>query len=498
VTNLLGIHAQTELGKMQALEAGKKIRKLIESEGKPFKIFCIHSPYKRTIQTSDKVRKAFSDAEILGVQEEVQLREQDFGGSFQDVEKKRMEQAERLRYGRFFYRFPSGESGADVYDRITILENHLLRDIDAGRFPEDTILVLVTHGLAMRIFLMRWFHWTVDQFLKVSNPNNAEPIVLECFAEKHENVAEETKALYRLSERSHAVMEGLEHDMGHSHRYHAFKSTKWVFDNVGGMSIARPTLRVPSDLVPSPTAAHAPSPVGTAYGIGSLVPRSHRGSISHLQSLAEEQPMDAPLDIPDGDSRASEPNEQCGTEPPTAGGTALQRMEQSRFPDRDATRESTAALLAGAGAAHEAEAATAEVAAADAARVPRDGFPQPYITREANAAALAGAGAAHEAATAQATTTHTAAAGHTGDLDACSPTGFHSGHGLRQRVADKLARISIKAGENGDRTAGETTDNPALRGSPGDAWGRLMNDGWGSSVADGDGSIQGLRSTYAF
>lgn len=48
-----------------------------------------------------------------------------------------MEQAERLRYGRFFYRFPSGESGADVYDRITILENHLLRDIDAGRFPGD-------------------------------------------------------------------------------------------------------------------------------------------------------------------------------------------------------------------------------------------------------------------------------------------------------------------------------------------------------------------------
>ena len=58
----------------------------------------------------------------------------------QDVEKKRMEQAERLRYGRFFYRFPNGESGADVYDRITILETHLIRDIDAGRFPCATPL----------------------------------------------------------------------------------------------------------------------------------------------------------------------------------------------------------------------------------------------------------------------------------------------------------------------------------------------------------------------
>ena len=31
----------------------------------------------------------------------------------------RVDKALRLRYGRFFYRFPDGESAADVYDRIT-------------------------------------------------------------------------------------------------------------------------------------------------------------------------------------------------------------------------------------------------------------------------------------------------------------------------------------------------------------------------------------------
>lgn len=31
----------------------------------------------------------------------------------------RMEKELRQRYGRFFYRFPDGESAADVYDRIT-------------------------------------------------------------------------------------------------------------------------------------------------------------------------------------------------------------------------------------------------------------------------------------------------------------------------------------------------------------------------------------------
>ena len=40
-------------------------------------------------------------------------------GNFQDREKMRAEKAIRLRYGRFFYRFPNGESAADVYDRIT-------------------------------------------------------------------------------------------------------------------------------------------------------------------------------------------------------------------------------------------------------------------------------------------------------------------------------------------------------------------------------------------
>jgi hypothetical protein len=43
-----------------------------------------------------------------------------------------------------------------VYDRLTIFEDHLIRDINAGRYANGTTLVLVTHGLALRIFLMRW------------------------------------------------------------------------------------------------------------------------------------------------------------------------------------------------------------------------------------------------------------------------------------------------------------------------------------------------------
>jgi hypothetical protein len=87
--------------------------------------------------------------------------------------------AERNSYGRFFYRFPNGESGADVYDRLTVFEDHLVRDMDAGRFADNTQIVIVTHGLSLRVFLSRWFHWTVGEYETVYNPPSCVPLMLE-------------------------------------------------------------------------------------------------------------------------------------------------------------------------------------------------------------------------------------------------------------------------------------------------------------------------------
>jgi hypothetical protein len=39
---------------------------------------------------------------------------------------------------RFYYRFPEGESTADVYNRVAIFEDNLLRDIRAVRGLRDT------------------------------------------------------------------------------------------------------------------------------------------------------------------------------------------------------------------------------------------------------------------------------------------------------------------------------------------------------------------------
>jgi len=193
-------------GRAQAREAGRNIAQVMPVGSR---LFFYYSPYRRSRETVHGIRSVLPEGMVRGAQEEVQLREQDFG-NFQDEDGKRHEKAERIRFGRFFYRFPNGESGADVYDRITIFEDHLVRDINAGRFSNDTCLCLITHGLTLRIFLMRWFHWTVEEFLNVYNPNNATPVVMERVQPTTD--AEpwvHTKSLYRITEDSRLLMPGI-------------------------------------------------------------------------------------------------------------------------------------------------------------------------------------------------------------------------------------------------------------------------------------------------
>ncbi|KAJ7570731.1 hypothetical protein O6H91_01G133300 [Diphasiastrum complanatum] len=177
--------ALTETGWRQAVHCGRRIRKLIDDDCvDDWQVYFYVSPYKRTLQTLRGIGMAFEPQRIAGVREEPRVREQDFG-NFQDREKMRVEKAVRLRYGRFFYRFPNGESAADVYDRITGFRETLRADIDVGRFQppgsrsKNVNLVLVSHGVTLRVFLMRWYKWTVEQFESLANLPNTGMIVME-------------------------------------------------------------------------------------------------------------------------------------------------------------------------------------------------------------------------------------------------------------------------------------------------------------------------------
>ncbi|XP_071708209.1 phosphoglycerate mutase-like protein AT74H [Rutidosis leptorrhynchoides] len=175
----------TEKGKREAEECGQRIRQMIEADGADdWKVYFYVSPYRRTIETLRGLGKAFESSRIAGVREEPRLREQDFG-NFQDQEQMKIQKAVRVQYGRFFYRFPNGESAADVYDRITGFRETLRTDIDIGRFQPpgeqspNMNLVIVSHGLTLRVFLMRWYKWTVEQFERLNNMQNGNMIVMQ-------------------------------------------------------------------------------------------------------------------------------------------------------------------------------------------------------------------------------------------------------------------------------------------------------------------------------
>eukprot|EP00921_Rhytidocystis_pertsovi_P015724 GHVQ01024962.1.p2 GENE.GHVQ01024962.1~~GHVQ01024962.1.p2 ORF type:complete len:567 (-),score=45.46 GHVQ01024962.1:2367-4067(-) len=110
------------------------------------------------------------------IQEELRLREQEtgFGKRLQELRK---EMPQRSYHGNLYYRFFGGESGADVYDRVSAfvekLHRHFLTEQCAQNF------LIVSHGATIKVMLMRLLRWTVDEFQIYDNIRNAEIVVLE-------------------------------------------------------------------------------------------------------------------------------------------------------------------------------------------------------------------------------------------------------------------------------------------------------------------------------
>jgi len=106
------------------------------------------------------------------------VREQEFG-NLQDEEFKSFRE-EQQRVGRFFYRFPTGESGADVYGRVYQWWECWVRKVNLrpGVEHADAIIV-VCHGLTMRCLLMQLYGWSPNTFATIWNANNCDAYVLK-------------------------------------------------------------------------------------------------------------------------------------------------------------------------------------------------------------------------------------------------------------------------------------------------------------------------------
>ncbi|HEX9226459.1 MAG TPA: histidine phosphatase family protein [Arthrobacter sp.] len=154
----------TELGVQQARAAGEEVRRLLDGRQA-----CVYvSPYLRAYQTLEALNLGPLIERVI---EEPRLREQDWA-NFQIAGEIEDQKELRNAYGHFFYRFREGESGSDVYDRISSFMETLYRHWSKPSYAPNALFV--THGLTMRLFCMRWFHWSVEYFESLNNPDNAE------------------------------------------------------------------------------------------------------------------------------------------------------------------------------------------------------------------------------------------------------------------------------------------------------------------------------------
>jgi broad specificity phosphatase PhoE len=182
----------TEKGVQQAIEAGQRIERLFQSyenemQTAPIglgresaqKINRVHihvSPYERTVQTVNAARQAF-ERRVVRTSPESRIREQEFGNY--SLKDSLQQQQEQQQVGRFWYRFPTGESGADVYDRVKSwwCESVLTVNERVGYDRVDAIVV-VTHSLSMRFVLMQLYNWSPFTFHSVWSAQACELYVL--------------------------------------------------------------------------------------------------------------------------------------------------------------------------------------------------------------------------------------------------------------------------------------------------------------------------------
>jgi len=159
----------TEEGRLQAVNAGTRLKEIIGFESAIFMV----SPYVRARETFNGIATAYPGTDIK-VREDVQIREQDFG----NFDKNNMKElhSERNIFGSFYYRFPEGESIADVYDRASHFLESLYR---RWEFSRERNTVVISHGIFLLVFLMRLFRFTVEEFYSFAPLKNCEFVVLE-------------------------------------------------------------------------------------------------------------------------------------------------------------------------------------------------------------------------------------------------------------------------------------------------------------------------------
>jgi broad specificity phosphatase PhoE len=189
----------TERGEQQASECGRRLCELIRDE--PVALY--YSPYLRARQTTEHIRDVLqrNQTRVLSEREDSRLREQDMGNLQMSVSEMDRVWEHRDDFGRLFFRFPHGESGADASDRAASFIESFFRERQISSYPDDTNVIIVTHGLLVRLFVYRWFHIQTELFEQMKNPNNCQIVALERYVQRSTG-----KRRMRLCAESHRTL----------------------------------------------------------------------------------------------------------------------------------------------------------------------------------------------------------------------------------------------------------------------------------------------------
>lgn len=171
ITSLVPDHSLhlTEAGRMQALDAGRRLKSVVGDESIRFHV----SPYVRTRETLNGIRQAFGE-EPFDIRMDVRIREQEFG-NFDSADMKALHK-EKKAFGPFYFRFPDGESPADCYDRASSFLESMYRSWKDNTAENH---VIVGHGMMILMILMRMLRYSIEEWEAFDSLSNCEFVVLE-------------------------------------------------------------------------------------------------------------------------------------------------------------------------------------------------------------------------------------------------------------------------------------------------------------------------------
>lgn len=156
--------------------AGQQGHDFAKMQQSMFKARLWNSPYRRTRETAEIIGKII-EPHIKDTKEDVLLCEQQFGmfdgmsveeqANIFPQESKCLERQKKSN-GKFWARFPMGESPFDTAVRIRMFFGTLKRDEENG----ITDHIVICHGTVLKLFTMMWMHHKYEWFDAEECPGN--------------------------------------------------------------------------------------------------------------------------------------------------------------------------------------------------------------------------------------------------------------------------------------------------------------------------------------